>query len=169
MSTPVLPRTAPDVDTGTDGDYVVSALSSIDTLFAYPRKRDGTAMSEVGGVQSSSQQSEHAMVLDVTLLHETRIIEDDPGPTQVIELVGKKQKACDVKKKELADDVAEEAVLKMMQRMQAENDRREENVFSRLQVSLKSAAEDAVGRLSGTLSQSKEFGRLNWRIRCRHI
>ena len=39
----------------------------------------------------------------------------------------------------------------MMQRMQAENDRREENLFSRLQVSLKSAAEDAVGRLSGEL------------------
>ena len=29
--------------------------------------------------------------------------------------------------KELADDVAEKAVLKMMQRMQAENDRREED------------------------------------------
>ena len=39
----------------------------------------------------------------------------------------------------------------MMQRMQAENDRREENLFSRLQVSFKSAAEDAVGRLSGEL------------------
>ena len=60
------------------------------------------------------------------------------------------QKACDVDK-ELADDVAEKAVLKMMQRMQAENDRREENIFSRLQVALKSAAEDAVGRLSGEL------------------
>ena len=39
----------------------------------------------------------------------------------------------------------------MMQRMQAENDRREENLFSRLQVSLKLAAEDAVGRRSGEL------------------
>ena len=64
--------------------------------------------------------------------------------------MGKKQKACDVNK-ELADDAAEKAVSKMMQRMQAENDRREENLFSRLQVSLKSAAEDAVGRLSGEL------------------
>ena len=56
---------------------------------------------------------------------------------------GEKQKACDVNK-ELADDAAEKAVSKMMQRMQAENDRREGNLFSRLQVSLKSAAEDAV-------------------------
>ena len=61
-----------------------------------------------------------------------------------------KQKACDVNK-ELADDVAGKSVTKTMQRMQAENDRREENLFSRLQVSLKSAAEDAVGRLSGEL------------------
>ena len=61
-----------------------------------------------------------------------------------------KQEACDVNE-DLADDVAEKAVWKMMQRMQAENDRREENLFSRFQVSLKSAAEDAVGRLSGEL------------------
>ena len=46
-------------------------------------------MSEVGAAQSSSLRSEHAMVLDVPLLHETRIIEDDPEPTQVIEPVGK--------------------------------------------------------------------------------
>ena len=39
----------------------------------------------------------------------------------------------------------------MMQRMQAGNDRREENLFSRLHVSLKSAAEDVVGRFSGEL------------------
>ena len=90
------------------------------------------------------------MVLDVTLLHESRTVDDDPGPTQVIELVGKKQKAFDVNK-EFADDVAEKAVSKIMQRMQAENDRRDENLFSRPQVSLKSAAEDAVGRLSGEL------------------
>ena len=42
----------------------------------------------------------------------------------------------------------------MMQRMQAENDRRVENLFSRLQVSLKSTAEDAVGRLSGELNHN---------------
>ena len=45
----------------------------------------------------------------------------------------------------------EKAVSKIMQRMQADNDRREENLFSRLQVSLKSAAEEAVGRLSAEL------------------
>ena len=90
------------------------------------------------------------MVLDVPLLHESRIVDDDPGPTQVIELVGLKQKDFDVNK-ELADDVAEKAVSKMVQRMQADNDTREENLFSRLQVSLKSAAEDSVGRLSGEL------------------
>ena len=45
-----------------------------------------------------------------------------------------------------------------MQRIQAENERRE-GIFSLLHVSLKSAAEDAVGRLSGELySQSKELG-----------
>ena len=32
------------------------------------------------------------MVLDVTLLHESRIVDDDPGPTQVMELVGKNRK-----------------------------------------------------------------------------
>ena len=56
------------------------------------------------------KRCEHAMVWDLSLLHETRIVEDDRGPTQVIEPVGKKQKACDVNK-ELADDVAEKAVL----------------------------------------------------------
>ena len=45
-----------------------------------------------------------------------------------------------------------------MQRMQAENDRREENLFSLLQVSLKSAAGDAVGRLSGELHHNLK----NW-------
>ena len=44
----------------------------------------------------------------------------------------------------------------MMQRMQADNDRREENLFSRLQVSLKSAAEEAVRRLSGELYHNLE-------------
>ena len=39
----------------------------------------------------------------------------------------------------------------MMQRMQADIDRREENLLFRLQDSLKSAAEEAVGRLSGEL------------------
>ena len=117
-------------------------------------------MSEVGGARSTSPRSDHAMVLDVSLLHETRIVEDDPGPTQVMEPAGKKQKACDANK-ELADDVPEKAVLKMMQRMQAENDRREENLFSRLQVSLKSAAEDAVGRLSGELYHNLK----NWEAR----
>ena len=73
------------------------------------------------------------MVLDVPLLHESRIVDDDPGPTQVIELVELKQKDFDVNK-ELADDVAEKAVSKMVQRMQADNDTREENLFSRLQV-----------------------------------
>ena len=89
VSTQVLPRTAPDVDTVMDSEYVVSALNSIDALLAHPRNRDGTAMSEVGAAQSSSLRSEHAMVLDVPLLHETRIIEDDPEPTQVIEPAGK--------------------------------------------------------------------------------
>ena len=92
VSTPVLPRTVPDVDTVTDSEYVVSALNSIDTLLAHPRERDGTAMFEVGGAQGSSPRSEHTMVLDVLLLHKTKIIEDDPGPTQVIEPVGKNRK-----------------------------------------------------------------------------
>ena len=39
VSTPVLPRTVPDVDTVTDSEYVVSALNSIDALLAHPRKR----------------------------------------------------------------------------------------------------------------------------------
>ena len=78
--------------TVTDSKYVVSALNSIDTLLAHPRKRDGTAMSEVGGAPSSSPRSEHTMVWDVTLLHETRIIVDDPGRTQVMKLVGKNRK-----------------------------------------------------------------------------
>ena len=101
------------------------------------------------------------MVLDVPLLHQTRILADDPGPTQVTETVGKELKACDVNK-ELADDVAEKAVLKMMHRMRAENDRREENLFSRLQVSLKLAAEDAVGQLSGELYDNLK----NWKTKC---
>ena len=95
-------------------------------------------MSEVGRAQSTSPRSEHAMVLDVSLLHETRIVEDNPGPTQAIDPVGEKHKAFDVTK-EVADDVADQAVLKMVQRMQAENDRREENLSSRLQASLKYA------------------------------
>ena len=49
-------------------------------------------MSDVGGAQSSSPRSEHVMVFDSLLLHETRIIEDDPGPTQVIEPAGKNRK-----------------------------------------------------------------------------
>ena len=53
-STPAVPRTVPDVDTVTDSDYVVSALNRIDTLLDHPRKRDGTAMSEVGGAPSTS-------------------------------------------------------------------------------------------------------------------
>ena len=72
---------------------MVSAMNSIDTLLAHPRKRDGTAMSQVGGAQSASPRSEHAMVLDVPLLHETRNVEDDPGPTQVIKLVEKNRKS----------------------------------------------------------------------------
>ena len=92
MSTPVLPSSVPDVDTVTDSEYVVSALNSIDTLCAHPRKRDGTAMSEAGGPQSTSPRSEHAMVWDVSLLHDARIVEDDPGSTQVIEPVGKNRK-----------------------------------------------------------------------------
>ena len=76
VSTPVLPRTVPDVDTVTDSEYVVSALNSIDTLSA-------------GGAQSSSPRSEHAMVLDV----ETRIVEDDLEPTQMIEPVGKRKES----------------------------------------------------------------------------
>ena len=110
-------------------------------------------MSQVGGAPSTPPRSElvaHAMVMDVALLQESRIEDDDPGLTQVMEPVGKKQKACDVNK-ELADDAAEKAVSKMMQRMQADNDRREENLLFRLQDSLKSAAEEAVGRLSGEL------------------
>ena len=114
-------------------------------------------MSEVGGGQGSSPWSEHTMVLDVSLLHETRILKDDPGPTQVIEPVVKKQKACDVNE-ELADDAAEKAVSKMLQRLQADNDRREENLFSGLQDSLKSVAEDAVGQLSGELHHNLK----NW-------
>ena len=39
----------------------------------------------------------------------------------------------------------------VMQRMQGENDRSKENLLSRHQVSLKSAVEDAVGRLLGEL------------------
>ena len=54
VSTPAVPRTVPDVDAVTDSDYVVSALFSIDTLVPHPSKRDGTAMSEVGGAQSTS-------------------------------------------------------------------------------------------------------------------
>ena len=56
---------------------------------------------------------DHAIV-DVVHLQESRIAGDDPGPTLVIEPVGKEQKACDVKK-ELADDAALKA--KMMQRI----------------------------------------------------
>ena len=39
-STPAVPRTVPDADTVTDSDYVVSALNSIDTLLAHPRKKE---------------------------------------------------------------------------------------------------------------------------------
>ena len=84
MSTPVLLRTVLDVDTVTDSEYVVSALNSICTLVAHPRREHGLVMSEVA-------RSEHAMVLDVHFLYETRIVEDDLGPTQVIE-VGKNRK-----------------------------------------------------------------------------
>ena len=87
------------MDTVTDSEHVVSALKSADTPQAHPRKRDGTAMSEVGGAQGSSPRSEHAMVLDVTLLHETRIVEDNPGPAQVIEPVGQKRKLATLMKR----------------------------------------------------------------------
>ena len=119
---------------------MVSVLNSIDTLSAHPRKRDGTAMSEVGGAGW------------LWMSHPSARVEDRRGQPVAYtgdRTCGQKQKACDVNK-ELADDVGQKAVLKMMQRMQAENDRREVNLFSRLQFSLKSAAEDAVGRLSGT-------------------
>ena len=87
-----MPRTVLDVDTVTDSEYVVAALNSIDTLLVHPRKRDGTAMSEVGRAPSTSPRSEHAMVSDVPLLQESRIVDDDPGPTQVIEPAGKNRK-----------------------------------------------------------------------------
>ena len=54
------------------------------------------------GAQGFSSRSEHVMVLDVTAR-----VEDDPGPTQVIEPVGNKI-VCDVNE-DLANDVAEKA------------------------------------------------------------
>ena len=91
-STPVVPKTVPDVDTVTDSDYVASALNSIDTLLTPPRKRDGTVMFQVGGAPSTPPRNElvtHAMAMDVALLQESRIVDD---PTQVMEPVGKNRK-----------------------------------------------------------------------------
>ena len=81
-------RTVPDADTVTDSDYVVSALNSIDTLSAHPRKRDGTAMSEAPSTPPRYEPAPHAMVLVVSLLQESRVVDDVPGPAQVIEPVG---------------------------------------------------------------------------------
>ena len=120
------------------------------------RKRSGATMSDVGAARTPARLTLDPM--DVDRQSASMFEDDDPGPTQVVERQGKKQKPNDAHQA-VADAAAEKAVSRVLQQMQVDkqqmqvdNERRETKIME----SVKSTVEAAVGKLSGDVQRGLE-------------